>query len=251
VNSINWSRVLAQIVYYFYAAFRVMERTGAARVRFSVPTGNFGDIFAGYLAARMGLPISRLILATNENDILARFFNSGDYRIGSVRETLSPSMDIQVASNFERYLYYRLGEDSEALGRVMQSFGKDGRLPEDPRWAIPDPLIKAGTADTPATLSTIREFYTRHRYLLDPHTAAGVCVGQRYLDDEEPMICLATAHPAKFAGAIQKAVGSDVAQHPVLERLRGMPTRRTVLPASVEAVKAYVERQVSLSGELS
>ena len=123
VNSINWARVLAQIVYYFYGAFRVMEKTGAEKVRFSVPTGNFGDIFAGCLAARMGLPVGRLVLATNENDILARFFNSGDYSAGDVRATLSPSMDIQVASNFERYLYYHFGADPQRLAAAMREFG--------------------------------------------------------------------------------------------------------------------------------
>ena len=140
VNSINWARVLAQIVYYFYAAFRVQEATGAAKVRFSVPTGNFGDIFAGYVALKMGLPIDRLVLATNENDILSRYFNTGIYSLGEVAPTLSPSMDIQVASNFERYLYYLAGEDAVKLASWMSEFKTTGTLkPEIPPQACIGP----------------------------------------------------------------------------------------------------------------
>lgn len=241
VNSINWARLLAQVVYYFYAAFRVMERTGAERVRFTVPTGNFGNVFAGYLAARMGLPISRLVLATNENDILARFFNEGDYSLGPVHATVSPSMDIQVASNFERYLYYRVGEDGAKLSETMRAFARSGslRMAPLPGRGI-DPLFVAGAADTAATLRTIREFHERHGYLLDPHTAVGVDVALKHLDPGEPMICLATAHPAKFAEAIREATGKDIARHPAIDALSGRPTRCEKLPASVSAVREFI-----------
>lgn len=246
VNSINWARVLAQIVYYFFAAFRVMRLTGARRVQFAVPTGNFGDIFAGYVACRMGLPISRLVLATNENDILARFFNTGDYSQGAVRATISPSMDIQVASNFERYLYYRLGEDAAALQNLMQQFASTGRLNVAP---LPDgridDLIAAGTGNTAETLATIREFQAKTGYLLDPHTAVGVHVGRQFLKAADPMICLATAHPAKFSQAILDATGKDLAHHPILAALGDLPTRCAVLPATDAAIRAHLERNIS------
>ena len=245
VNSINWARVLAQIVYYFYAAFRVMERKGVDRVRVCVPTGNFGDIFAGYIAARMGLPISRLVLATNENDILARFFNDGDYSLGEVVSTLSPSMDIQVASNFERYLYYRLGEKPEALIGIMNGFAETGRLAVAPdHGGRTDDLFLAGTGTTASTLMTIREWYARHDYLLDPHSAVGVDVSREFLVPDEPMICLATAHPAKFGEAIVDATGEDIAHHPSIDELADLPTRCEDLPASAEAVRDFVEASI-------
>ncbi len=223
VNSINWARVLAQIVYYFFGAFRVMRLTGASRVQIAVPTGNFGDIFAGYVAHRMGLPVSRLVLATNENDILARFFTTGDYSQGPVRATISPSMDIQVASNFERYLYYRVEQDPARLSALMKSFAVSGRLGLPPEGSRMDDTIVAGTANTVHTLETIREFHARHGYLLDPHTAVGVQVAREFHRPGEPMICLATAHPAKFGQAIIDATGQDLAHHPVLDALRHRP----------------------------
>ncbi len=246
VNSINWARLLSQIVYYFYAAFRVMERTGRERVRFTVPTGNFGDIFAGYLAWRMGLPIGRLVLATNENDILARFFTTGVYRRGRVHPTLSPSMDIQVASNFERYLFYRAGEDPRRLCEWMDRFRTTGELRVECRSeAGVDPLFAAGSADTSACLATIRDTYATHGYLLDPHSAVGIHVARSFLDREEPMICLATAHPAKFGRAIQQATGRDLAQHELLDTLKDLPIRRTILPASDQAIRAFIEEKIS------
>ena len=237
VNSINWARVLAQVVYYFYAAFRVQEATGAAHVRFAVPTGNFGDIFAGYVAHRMGLPIDKLVLATNENDILARYFDTGAYRLGDVAPTLSPSMDIQVASNFERYLYYLAGENPEALNGWMDAFRKTGALTP----GIADhPCFAAGRGDTAMTLAAIRTYWQQHRRLLDPHTAVGVAVAERFLDPAAPMICLATAHPAKFGDAITRATGQNLARHPLLDALMDMPTRMTVVPADTSAVAAII-----------
>lgn len=244
VNSINWARVLAQVVYYFYAAFRVMDKEGCGNVRFAVPTGNFGDIFAGYVAARMGLPVSKLILATNENDILSRFFNTGTYSVGRVHATISPSMDIQVASNFERYLYGRLGGDSAKLSEVMERFAADGKLVVEASGGPVDPLFAAGAGNTAETLATIKEYYARFGYLLDPHTAVGAAVAGRYSGTDSPVICLATAHPSKFPKAIADAVGKDVARHESIEKLKDLPTRMEILPSSVDAVKEYMESQM-------
>ena len=244
VNSINWARLLAQMVYYFYAAFRVQDATGAARVRFTVPTGNFGDIFAGYLAARMGLPIGKLVLAANANDILSRFFNTGVYARGTVQATPSPSMDIQIASNFERYLFYRADQDAARVRAWMNGFAETGRL-NVPDWAArPDPLFQAGSADTAETLAAIRETWAADGYLADPHTAVGLAVAAQAMHPDEPMICLATAHPAKFGQAIRDATGNDLAHHPVLDALAGKPVRCATLPASDEAVRKFVSDAV-------
>ena len=241
VNSINWARLLAQIVYYFYGAFRVMEQTGADRVRFAVPTGNFGDIFAGYLAAAMGLPVGRLILATNENDILSRFFRTGTYGVGPVHATVTPSMDIQVASNFERYLYYRFGKSPDRLKREMANFSERGSLAVEVREGKPvDSLFSAAAGSTEGTLATIRTWQEKYGYLLDPHSAVGVDVAGRFPDDGEPVICLATAHPSKFADTIRKATGRDLARHPAMEAVKNLPTRCEVLPADVPAVRDFI-----------
>ncbi|MDA1043983.1 MAG: threonine synthase [Verrucomicrobia bacterium] len=243
INSINWARVLAQVVYYFRSAFEVMRETGSSVVDFSVPTGNFGDIFAGYVARRMGLPIRRLVLATNENDILARFFNTGFYAMGDVHATLSPSMDIQIASNFERYLYYLMGEDPAALRWQMDLFAKSGSL-SLPFSTHTDSLFRAGTGNRAETLATIKSVYARDGYLLDPHSAVGVHVAGQYLDADVPMICLATAHPAKFGAAIQQALGEDIAHHPALDALEGLPTRKVELSASLAGIRNYVETTI-------
>ncbi len=239
INSVNWARVVAQIVYYFSSGLYVMAQTGAPRVSFAVPTGNFGDILAGWYAARMGLPVGKLVLATNENDILARFFNTGAYSVGPVVPTLSPSMDIQVASNFERYLYYTLGSDAGALREAMETFARTGSFAL-PRGGPVDPLFRAGVGDTASTLATIRRFHDEHGYLLDPHTAVGVQVAGPHIADGEPMICLATAHPAKFSRAIEQATGRDLARHPALDALRDAPTRCEEVPNDEQAVRAFV-----------
>ena len=236
VNSVNWARVLAQIVYYFYAAFRVCRATGNREVQVCVPTGNFGDIFAGYVARRMGAPISRLILATNRNDILARFFGTGVYERGRVEATLSPSMDIQVASNFERYLYYRVGEQPERVRTLMNAFADAGRFEVDGQ----DPTFLAGKATREDTLGIIRRYYREHDYLVDPHTAVSIAVAERCLQTRTPTVCLSTAHPAKFGDAVKEALGEDVAYHDRVAALFGKESRCVVLPATSEAVQAYI-----------
>lgn len=248
VNSINWARVLAQTVYYFYAAFQTMARTGKKKVSFSVPTGNFGDIFAGTVAAAMGLPISRLVLATNENDILARFFNTGTYKTSNVVSTLSPSMDIQIASNFERWLYLYSGRNAAKLKQWMNDFNETGILTitSETEAGNLDPLLVAGRADTTQTLAAIADFYSRYNYLLDPHTAVGVTVSSKYHEPDVPMICLATAHPAKFPETIEQATGNaELARTPQIEALKGRPTHRTSLPNRVDAIAEFITEQIS------
>ncbi len=242
INSINWARVLAQVVYYFYGYFRVAEETGGGEVMISVPTGNFGDIFAGYMAKKMGLPIRRLILATNENNILTRFVTQGDYSLGNVVSTYSPSMDIQVASNFERYLYYLYGQNPSALKAVMERFRKTGKLTFD---VATQEVVRKEFASVSVsqedTLSTIRDYYFEEGYLLDPHTAVGVKAGLLCREDSLPLICLATAHPAKFGDAVKQAIGKDPDLPPALKDIEDRPTRSTILPADIEAVKTYIE----------
>ena len=244
VNSINWARVLAQIVYYFYAFSRVQPQEDCDQVDFSVPTGNFGDIFAGYMAKRMGLPIGKLILATNENNILSRFVLNGDYSVGNVVETLSPSMDIQIASNFERYLFYLLGEDSESLCGLMESFSSSKSLQFDEQLqAKVREDFTALTVDKAATIEQISDFHQRTGYVLDPHTAVGVRAGEQLSDPDIPVVCLATAHPAKFGEAVQQAIGQDPEMPASLQGIEEREKRCDLINADTEQVKAYlVER---------
>jgi threonine synthase len=242
INSVNWCRVLAQIVYYFSSGLHVMAKTGAEKISFAVPTGNFGDVLAGYYVQRMGLPVAKLVLATNENDILARFFNTGVYSKGAVMPTISPSMDIQVASNFERYLFDRVERDASKLRALMSEFSATGalHLNVEPGQHVDD-LFVAGVGTTETTLAVIKRYYEQHGYLLDPHTAVGVHVAEQHLQDDAPMICLATAHPAKFPQAIADAVGTDIARHPVLEAIKHAPTRCVEQPNDIEAIRGYLE----------
>ena len=243
VNSVNWARVLAQVVYYFFAAFRLQERGVAGPIQFAVPTGNFGDILAGWYAMRMGAPIDRLILATNENDILARFFQSGEYSLGTVYQTLSPAMDIQVASNFERYLYHKVGCDSARLCELMRQFASTGALRVAPgSGSVVDRDVVAGVCSRAECLEVIGRYHRRHGYLLDPHTAVGVAVAERFEGAIRPTICLSTAHPAKFAEAIQQATGNDLAHHPTLDALADLPTRCAMLPNDAAAVRQFIEK---------
>jgi threonine synthase len=245
VNSVNWARVLAQIVYYFHGVFRVQKRTGQSEVDVTVPTGNFGDILAGWYARRMGVPIGRLICATNQNDILARFFHTGEYSLGEVHRSHSPSMDIQVASNFERYLYYLLDEDPEKLKAKMSEFAETGALTVPTGENGVDPTFVADRAGEEQTLAAIQCTWERFGYVLDPHTAVGVHVATDRVRPEVPMLSLATAHPAKFPAAIAVATGrEDIATHPEIEKLSDLPARCTTLDNDVEAVRAFIEETV-------
>jgi threonine synthase len=239
VNSVNWARVLMQIVYYVHTTLK-LDENGRRKVSFSVPTGNFGDIFAGYLALRMGLPIHRLVLATNENDILSVFFNTGCYRRGDVRYTLSPSMDIQVASNFERFLYYRFDGDSDRLRAFMDAFTRHGAARIDDGAPIESNIL-ATSIDTDTTLATIADVYQRYGYVVDPHTAVGIAAARQFALPD-PVVCLATAHPAKFPEAVDRAVGRPIARHELLEKLKQQKTRKINVSASVDVIKDYIDR---------
>ena len=236
INSINIARILAQTVYYFYAYLQLARRGQEGPVSFSVPTGNFGDIFAGYLAKRMGLPVNRLILATNENNILARFISEGIYQPGEFRGTYSPSMDIQVASNFERYLFYLYGEDPVAVSRLMQTFKKEGRIdiPAD-KLSVVGADFSAYAVSNQECLDTIAAYDRDTRYLLDPHTACGVAAADRLAADGEAMVALSTAHPAKFDESIRLA-GIEQTIPPEISRLFSLPQHVELSPASNEAI---------------
>ncbi|MFA6282537.1 MAG: threonine synthase [Desulfurivibrionaceae bacterium] len=244
VNSINWARIVAQVVYYIYAALKITASEGVPKVDFSVPTGNFGDIFAGFVARRM-LPnqIRNLILATNENNLLTRFILNGDYSLGAVAQTSSPSMDIQVASNFERYLYYLNGEDAGRTCQDMDRFAASGSLQFD---ELAQERVRADFASRSVneeeTIATIRDFYQQHGYVLDPHTAVGVKAGLAGREPGVPMICLATAHPAKFGAAVERAIGHEPELPASLAALAGKETRCEVMAAEVAAVQAFVEQ---------
>jgi len=204
INSINFIRIMAQTVYYFYAYFQVAKETGAKTINFSVPTGNFGDIFAGYLAKRMGLPVGKLILATNENNILERFVHEGIYMPGDFRSTYSPSMDIQVASNFERYLYYVLDENAEAIRSLMDDFKKTGKIViDESALRKVQAEFAAHGVQGQACLDTIKQYKADTDYLLDPHSACGVAAVEKCAGAGEISVSLATAHPAKFNEAIE------------------------------------------------
>jgi threonine synthase len=243
VNSINWARVLAQVVYYYYAWFRVTE-AGGADIVFSVPTGNFGDIFAGYVAKKMGLPIKKLLLATNENNILTRFINGGDYSLGNVVQTISPSMDIQVASNFERYLYYLFNEDPTQIHGAFTAFAANGRMTfTDAEMArVRDEFIST-TVTEQQTLATIADFREKTGYLLDPHTAVGVCAALHCTGKRETPVCLATAHPAKFGDAVEKATGIAPPYPEALTGIEKLPTRCAVLDADQTAIREFIEEK--------
>ena len=246
VNSINWARILAQTVYYFYAWGRLSGGDPQRRVSFAVPTGNFGDVFAGYLAKRMGLPVDRLIIATNRNDILTRFVHSGVYAAGEVYPTLSPAMDIQIASNFERYLYFLHGEDPAAVRDLLAQMARTGRMAVDASdlRAVVAGDFDAAAVDDAATLDQIRETFAATGYILDPHTAVGV----RRPRGARDCVCLATAHPAKFDEAVTAAIGREAPPPPSLQGLMDKETRCAVLDAGVEAIKDHIRATLAATG---
>ncbi|MCW5728350.1 threonine synthase [Parvibaculum sp.] len=243
INSINWGRVLAQIVYYFTSA--VALGAPARPVAFSVPTGNFGDIFAGYAAARMGLPVARLIVATNVNDILARALETGRYEVGTVVPTISPSMDIQVSSNFERLIHDAYGRDGAAVTRLMQSLAQSGAFEIDAvRLDAIRAMFGAARADEQETRATIEATLKATGELVDPHTAVGLAVAAKLRGSAEvPMVTLATAHPAKFPDAVEAATDVRPALPPAMADLFTREERLTVLPNDLTAVEAFIRER--------
>jgi threonine synthase len=238
VNSINWARLMAQVVYYFYAGVRL--GAPARRIAFSVPTGNFGDVFAGYVAARMGLPIERLLVATNVNDILARALTAGDYSKGIVHQTATPSMDIQVSSNFERLLFEANGRDGAALAAQMAGFEATGamRLTNRQREEVA-PLFAAARIDADGMALAMRWACEAAGEVIDPHTAIGLAAA-RALETDAPVVTLATAHPAKFRDAVERATGVRPALPARMGDLFAREERCMVLPADYAAVSGFV-----------
>ena len=238
VNSINFARVLAQVVYYFYAALAL--GAPARRVNFSVPTGNFGDIYAGYIARQMGLPMGRLVIASNRNDILTRCVATGEYRMNGVNPSLSPSMDIEISSNFERLLFDLYDRDGAQLAQRMAEFRSAKSLSLS-GTALADlrSIFSACAADDAATLATIKKTYAQTEYLLDPHTAVGVHAAEKS-GIEGMMVTLATAHPAKFPDAVREATGISPALPPHMADLFARPERSMPMAADAQALKQWI-----------
>jgi threonine synthase len=296
VNSINWCRVLAQTTYYFWSWLRMTDNDGnddngtndttkptQRLVSFSVPTGNFGDILAGYYAKRMGLPVDKLIVATNENDILYRFFTRGEYHRYDISETISPSMDICVSSNFERYLYHLAGDDPVTLASWMSAFESTGKLTiTGKKLELARQDFLSARVDTAQTLDTIKTYYNEHKYMLCPHSAVGVCAvhqlklllthhptttttitvdegktdnngnssAKNNCDDDlnqsrcNKVVCLATAHFAKFPDACKRAVDPLPPSPPELTKLFNMQTRSSNCPNDLRIVQQFVEHRI-------
>jgi threonine synthase len=240
VNSINWARIMPQIVYYFAAALAL--GAPARPVSFCVPTGNFGDIYAGYCAAMMGLPIERLVIATNVNDILTRALTTGRHELGQVEPTISPSIDIQVSSNFERLLFDIHDRDGSAVAALMCQLDEDGRFEIHPdRLRLARRLFDAHRVDEEQTRRTIAAVYHGTRQLIDPHTAVGIgAAWAQPADHAVPMIVLGTAHPAKFPEAVEQAVGIRPPLPPFLADLYDRPEQFTVLPNDLPTVQQHV-----------
>ena len=249
VNSINWGRVVAQVVYYFKGYLAATE-SNEQRVSFAIPSGNFGNILSGWVAKQMGLPVNRLVLATNENDVLDEFFRTGRYRVRSSSEThatSSPSMDISKASNFERFIFDLVERDAELLRELWWEVDTRGEfhLGGTPIW----PLVGAsglvsGRSTHTDRIRTIRTTFERYGIVIDPHTADGVKVALEHIDRDVPMICLETALPAKFPQTIVEAIGREPERPAAYVGLEARPQRFEVLPADADAVKSFIARQV-------
>jgi len=247
VNSINWARLLAQVVYYFAGYFQATQKDDQ-KVSFTVPSGNFGNVCAGHVARMMGLPIAQLVVATNENDVLDEFFRTGVYRVrgsSDTHETSSPSMDISKASNFERFVFDLLGRDA---ARTADLFGP--QLAQNGRFDLSaDPLFAqavgrygfvSGKSTHADRLTTIRDCWSRHGLMIDTHTADGVKVAREHLQAGVPMVVLETALPIKFAGTILEALGREPERPAKFVGIEDLPKRVLVMPAQADQVKAYI-----------
>jgi len=244
VNSINWARVAAQVVYYFKGYFAA-TRDDREQVSFAVPSGNFGNIYAGHVARSMGLPIRQLILASNENDVLDRFFRTGRYHTKrAARETSSPSMDISKASNFERYVFDLAGREGACVRDLWRRVDAEGEfdLSHTPYFGnVAKTGFVSGTSTHADRVRTIRHAYEKHGVMIDPHTADGVKVGLEYREPGVPLVCLETALPVKFAETIRKALGRDPERPAEFQGLEQKPQRFEVIAPDVEALKRIIE----------
>jgi threonine synthase len=245
VNSINWARIAAQVVYYFRGYFAA-TRSDDEQVAFAVPSGNFGNVLAGHVAREMGLPIVRLVVATNENDVLHEFFASGRYRprvAAETHATSSPSMDISKASNFERYVFDMAGRDPGALASLWRALGAEGSFditgtPIEAR--VQSSGFASGRSTHANRIATIRDVQRRYHVLVDPHTADGIHVARAFREPGVPMICPETAQPAKFAATIREALAIDPPRPAAFEGLESRPQQCSVLPADADAVAAFI-----------
>jgi threonine synthase len=252
VNSINWARIAAQVVYYFKGYFAA-TRSDDERVAFAVPSGNFGNVLAGHVAREMGLPVQRLVVATNENDVLHEFFASGRYRprvAAETHATSSPSMDISKASNFERYMFDMAGRDADVLAALWRDLRAGGSF-DIAGTSVATRVRASGFVSGRSThadrIATIRDVKRRYDVLVDPHTADGLLVARAHREPGVPMICLETAQPAKFAATIREALAIDPPRPNVFEGLESRPQHCTVLPADADAVATFV-RDHDVSG---
>ena len=238
VNSINWARIIAQTVYYFYSYFKLGKET----ISFSVPTGNFGDVFAGYLAKKMGLPIDKLIVATNENDILHRAISKGDYVSKEVKETLSPSMDIQLASNFERLIYYINNSDSKITADIMKKIKQNTYQIDKASLEIIQKDFLSGSCNEEETLSIIKKNYEENNIIFDPHTAVGVGVAKKLSFND--CVALSTAHPSKFPEATNIAINKHEKLPEELQYVLNKDENFEVLKNNIEEVKKFIKNKV-------
>jgi len=242
VNSINWARIISQIVYYFYAFFKIEEKE--KKINFSVPTGNFGDVYAGYISKRMGLPINKLIVATNRNDILKRVINTGEYKIEDVVETISPSMDIQVASNFERLIFDINSNDDLNVKEKMKNLKEQKffRIDKNQLKSIKQDFISESLSEK-ETQNFIKNFYNKFKIILDPHTAVGYGVLNK-ISSEGINVVLATAHPCKFPEAINKAIGLKPNLPKELDYIMSAKENYDLIPNNLDKIKNHILEKI-------
>ena len=239
VNSINWARIVFQIIYYFYAYFKIEKDK---KINFSVPTGNFGDVYAGYLAKKMGLPINKLIVSTNENDILRRVINTGEYKPMKVKPSISPSIDIQVASNFERLIFDATDCNDSEVASLMQDLKIKGcfKLKTKHLDYIKKSFVGIKVSDK-ETKDTIEKIYKKYNFIVDPHTAIAIKAQEKTKNDHKT-ICLSTAHPYKFVETVEKVIGTKI-EIPIQGSFLGPEEKYEILDNKVDLIKDYIKRR--------
>jgi len=242
VNSINWARIIFQIVYYFFSHFKIAKAN--EKINFSVPTGNFGDIYAGYVAKKMGLPINKLVIATNKNDILKRVVNTGHYKPVKVEHTVSPSMDIQVASNFERLIFYISSNDDQATLKKMEELRKnnDFKLSHEQLSHLKKDFVSESLSEE-ETKSIIKKIYKNYNIFIDPHTAVGLGVLDK-LSNEEINIILSTAHPGKFPEVIKEVTGEYPELPAKTKKVIEEKEKFDILPNDLNTIKKFIKEKI-------